>query len=649
MQTMVALMVEFRRDIQGLRAVAVAAVVSYHMGWGPSGGFLGVDLFLVISGYVVGGILFRELIDAGTINWRRFLFRRFMRLMPALSTVILFTIFIQFLILTHPSVKRVTGETALAALSGWANFQIALEAGDYFGVEASRNPLLHTWSLSVEWQLYLALLLLFLIVGGLFPRLSRKPLVAVTAAVITISLCVTALGWQIGAFDLGGFFSPISRAWEFFLGVAAIFFSRPKEKSRPTASFLSLLGVILIGVAFLSGNSNTATPGVFSLITVVGTVLLLAAQDSEWNPIRAVLSSKTMVLLGNWSYSIYLWHWPVIVIAAQFGLTAQTSILTSLLLLAIVFVLSWWSYVFVETRFRTTRHKEPWRKLATPAILFSAPLILVASWNAGGQDRWLGLMEEKAGVVILEGDTGHHEFHQTVSEGYLPCEPDFLRESSLRWEGFLRCQQTVSSNSHDMVLLGDSHAEHLFFGLAPRFPEKNLVYFIDGHLPIDGESTRLDEVLDYVVHSSTIETVVISAYWELRGVPIEGLRQVIDRFTRSGKKVFLTDDVPTSRLDPDYCKYPPSIFQRNNFGACSSSSPADRNRQNVVESLDRLSSLTGSEIIYTYELFCDDRENCSIVSPTSEEIFYRDKNHLNLLGSQFVAEEIADEILDRQG
>lgn len=173
-----------RLDIQGLRALAVVAVIAYHFNIGIPGGYLGVDIFFVISGFVVGGILLRELRARGRIDFKRFVIRRAFRLIPALSVMVATVAFVEFWIFLDPVVRGQVQSTAPSAILGISNFVIAQESGGYFAPDSARNPLLHTWSLSVEWQFYA---LMGVALALLATKITKRP------SVLTIVLLLLSL------------------------------------------------------------------------------------------------------------------------------------------------------------------------------------------------------------------------------------------------------------------------------------------------------------------------------------------------------------------------------------------------------------------------------------------------------------------------
>jgi peptidoglycan/LPS O-acetylase OafA/YrhL len=309
-------------------------VVAFHAGLPLPGGFVGVDVFFVISGFVITGLLRREWISTGRIRFGQFYLRRFKRLMPALALMVSLTLVISLFILSPLGIQQTAAQTGIGAMLVVANLVVMRKTGGYFDALAESNPLLHTWSLSVEEQFYLffpAFIGLVLVLGAANRRAATRvfsySLVVVLAAVsFLIALrgvaltSSTSLSWSVThdrtVLGLVGFYSPLTRSWEFAFGVVLAMAARGLARIRPAVAFcLSLTGVAALLASLSLMSDQTPFPGTWTLVPVVGTMLLLAAGTGADNVFTRALSARSMVKIGDWSYSIYLWHWPVIVFA----------------------------------------------------------------------------------------------------------------------------------------------------------------------------------------------------------------------------------------------------------------------------------------------------------------------------------------------
>lgn len=630
----------FRTDVQGIRALAVLAVIAYHFKLGLNGGFLGVDIFFVVSGFVVAGVLLRELRSSGTIQFGRFILRRLFRLLPALAVVVTITTLVEFFFFTSDEVKRLVASTGPSAILGVSNFWIAQASGGYFAPDAERNPLLHTWSLSVEWQFYIFLMLAIWGYFAVSKGSSQKDPLGLFIGLSAVSFGATFINAEIGFFEIGGFYSALPRAWEFLIGAVIYIASSRYGLSPGQSKALGIIGLAAILFSLYFYSENLRTPGPLTAIVVIGTALLIFSGSNPSAPTARLFAWKPLVVIGDMSYSLYLWHWPIYVFWVQFGLTRNPEARHLVLLLTLTFIASWISWAAIERPFRGSIQHLKFSRTAL-AITGVIPLTIFLALASLGP----GLVQELSGSEgSKKGDVGHDEFHAFVEAQYFPCDvrPP-LSESNPYWNGFLRCQQSKSTSPHTIALIGDSHAEHLFAGLAAALPHDNVLYLFDGNLPISGESDRMDQILDFVSASPTIQTVIVTAFWEEKGVPADRLGTTISLLQSAGKEVFLTNDIPTAKNDPERCRARPSIISPEPSPADCVSGVSEPKLQQNEDALKALAEQQGLKLIDTYHQFCE-LDGCSISSADNSTVYYRDRNHLNIPGSNFVGEFIAQEI-----
>ena len=378
----------FRLDIQGMRALAVLVVVLYHIDLVP-GGYVGVDVFFVISGFLMGGLLMREADSSGRVSLQNFFTRRSRRLLPALAVTVLVTLLIAFFVTPVRGGFRIANQTATGTSLFGANLRLFQLTGDYFAPAAERNPLLHTWSLSVEEQFYFAFPLLvavvYLLVGKRRP-IARRALTVVIAAAGVLSLALNIAFTNRGSNIAGiarprdfAFFGPFTRVWEFAAGILLATWTlrhRPHttRSGAPTnrvvytvAAFAGVGAIIAATVAF---DDTTAFPGYAAIVPVIGTVLLLASAPHATG-LRTVLSSRPAVIIGDLSYGWYLWHWPLIVFTRTiWGDGTVGLIAAALASLGVAAV----SYRLIEERFRRDRRIIGRRALALGATCIIIPV-----------------------------------------------------------------------------------------------------------------------------------------------------------------------------------------------------------------------------------------------------------------------------------
>lgn len=443
-----------RADIQGLRALAIALVVLYHTGLPLSGGFTGVDMFFVISGYVIMESLLREYRAHGRIRFGQFFLRRFKRLFPALVVLVAVTLVVATVFLPPFANENRTLLTGLGAIFISANVVIDVTTGDYFAPDARLNPLLHTWSLSVEEQFYV-IFPLMVIIGLWWGTRRGRPLSGVVAVIVLVSVVSFALAIAGSRVNLPvgnsllGFYSPLPRAWEFGVGaLLALWGGKIPPPSQRGAQVSGWFGLGLISAGVWLIDSRTTFPSEWTLLPVLGTALLIYAGSSvhQVGLIRA-LSTKPSVILGNLSYSLYLWHWPLIVFAI---VGWSDSLLYTTIAVALSLALAWLSYRFIEQPLRTSDTSTPTAMIRYVGLVVALPGLVIAATTIIASRFLLPLVQDVAGSP-LEESTARDE----------RCL------SSTRFDAAWaqRCTWFPDAPGDPIYLIGDSTAEHLAEGV----------------------------------------------------------------------------------------------------------------------------------------------------------------------------------------
>jgi peptidoglycan/LPS O-acetylase OafA/YrhL len=371
--------IHYRPDIDGLRAVAVIPVVLFHAGLPYfSGGYVGVDVFFVISGFLIASIISRE-IDENRFSIVNFYERRARRILPALFLVIGVTL-IAALAISWPQDFVEISESALATIFFGSNIYF-WRSIDYFATAAEYKPLLHTWSLAVEEQFYI-FFPLFLI---LMTRKSRQLLIASLALAFVISLGLS-INWAENRLAAGFYLAP-ARAWELLLGVFLALNTVRTWSGRWLREIAAVAGLVLILASIAVFDSTTAFPGLAALVPCLGTVLVIQAGRGEGAPtqVARLLSRKSVVFVGLISYSLYLWHWPIFAFSRFWLGTTHLPLSWALSGAAIAFVLASISWSYVERPFRTKStisRQGVFRFSAVTALLLSG--VSIASIMANG-------------------------------------------------------------------------------------------------------------------------------------------------------------------------------------------------------------------------------------------------------------------------
>ena len=417
-------------QIQALRALAAGLVLVYHANW-FDGGYIGVDIFYVISGFLITGILIRELDTKGRISLAAFYSRRTKRLLPA-SFVVVFATGIAALVLLPASMRQSLGKDLIAASTYISNFLFALWENDYQNLNSTPSPFIHFWSLAVEEQFYIFWPLFIFI---LF-RIGKH--CAVFYGVLT-----TLLGSFLFSLYLTerapiwAFYILPTRAWELAAGALLVFLPELK-KFRPLVALFSFLTICFVAFIF---DKTTPFPGTAALAPVVATVLLLASR-SKWPPlINLIAQSRLTQWLGAISYPLYLWHWPVLVIPAIY-LGSDLTFVQTISLLGVTVLLAGLTHRFIETPMRETQlSNRRVLRFAVIATVFSILLGLTTysqySNNISIGDGARYSLDEIRSKPINNNDGCHIHIRQTVSP---------------------RCEYGDLTSNQTIVLYGDSHA-----------------------------------------------------------------------------------------------------------------------------------------------------------------------------------------------
>lgn len=479
----------FRPDVQGLRGVAVLLVVLFHTGLVLPGGFVGVDVFFVISGFVIGAGLVREAEGTGSIDLARFYTRRSRRLLPALSLVLVVGLLLSLVVLSPLGGQQLAARTALAASAFASNLYLWLGLDSYFAPAAEDNPFLHVWSLSLEEQLYLLLPAVVLLGarlgrgrdrgrdrGGRSARRQLRRRVAVLVGVASAASLGLSAAMAWGANPLGvdaprafAFYAPPTRIWEFGVGVllalavpalVAASTDQPRQAGSWSvpATALAAVGLGSVLVAAMGFDEATPFPGVAALLPVGGTVLLIGTGVVAGRSLLGRgLAAGPLTWIGDRSYSWYLWHWPLIVFArltwpAHADLAAAGAAAASLVPAAL-------SYTYLEQPVRYRRDLVRGRAVVLAAVCLLVPAVLAAFvLNRAETDGAAGEATSASGEeVALPPAEGLDARSVALSAGCMGREGD-----PLEWPAEACTFGPAAAEAEGtLLLLGDSHAAGL--------------------------------------------------------------------------------------------------------------------------------------------------------------------------------------------
>jgi peptidoglycan/LPS O-acetylase OafA/YrhL len=636
-------LIPYRPDIDGIRGVAVIAVILFH--FFPSycpGGFIGVDIFFVISGFLITGIILAGLSDS-KFSFSGFYARRIRRIFPALLLTLAFCLIAGWYLLT-PEEWRVMTKNVL----GGAGFVSNLLRPPYTGYSPKiQEPLLHLWSLGIEEQFYIFWpLTLF----GLWSINRFRKGEKLLAAILLLGVASFAFNISLRNGDpTRVFFNPLSRMWELLAGAALARYTQiyGMVKSRVAAECLSALGALLIAGGLALINETKPFPGWWAMLPVVGTVLLIAAGSRAWFN-RTLLGARPLVAIGLISYPLYLWHWPMLVflrLATSSDLQRDTRSNTEALvaLLMLVFGVSWLTYRFWETPMRRSDRLTSRFRLG----FLTASMAGIAMLGALGMRAIEPRLDSEVSKEIdrARADfSARWNFYEIRS---LSTRATLLAGDSHMLQYEPRAEEAIRLNPHlATAVFATMGACPPLPGMNPARPEFQCPKFYDSWTSL--------------AHEPRFSTVAISAYWEIympgvsaprtyRGHKAEtrdyeeawdGLAEQLRSLSRAGKRVVIISSSPDSpELDPrfGFSRLHPAVSFRPAF---LSRAGFEAHLGPVLAKLTGLARFSGAEIISPLDYLCP-RGECPALDEDGLPI-YQDKDHLRASKAKTLATFVDD-------
>jgi peptidoglycan/LPS O-acetylase OafA/YrhL len=514
----------YRADIDGLRALAVVPVLFYHVGVpGFAGGFVGVDVFFVISGYLICGMIDAD-IHNGSFSLGNFYKRRILRILPALFVMFLVTSILAYVYCLPVELEEYARSLA-SAVGSISNIYFAATAG-YFDAPAATKPLLHTWSLGVEEQFYLIAPLLLLLAYRFLPKRAKLLL-----AVLAVLSFATALAVSYRNTTFVFYLTPF-RAWELTLGALLAIGFFPVPQTEFAKNICGTAGMLLVLATVVFGSSSVPLLAMTSLASI-GAVLLIASSERGPSVAGRLLSLRPIVFIGLISYSLYLWHWPLIVFQRTDGLlVADASSSTSALVLIVVSVgVACLSWKFVELPFRSRA-----RDTSKATVFSITSTAMVSAFALCGM------------VLIANGAPFRFPERVVAIASYLAYDPSTTFRSGQCYLSSNRQHLDVDTcitpdpKRPNYLLVGDSHAAHLWFGLQSAMPEVNIMQATVGACrpvlePVSMFDTRacpklMRFVFDDFLANTKVDKVLLSASWKDEDIP--ALSTTLDLLKQKG-------------------------------------------------------------------------------------------------------------------
>lgn len=647
----------FRYDINGLRAWAVIAVVLFHFGIpGFSGGFVGVDIFFVISGYLMTGILLKGLVNKDTnsvsasgFSILRFYMARARRIFPALAVLCAVLLIIGWFYLAPRDYRELARESARAVLFA-SNF-LYLKQDGYFDSSAHEKMLLHTWSLSVEWQFYVVFPLALLLLARIFNSLK----------IIYISIWVVFFVSLLASFyfsikqPTAAFYMLYTRIWEMLAGGLVFMYAPRMTLQSSVSSKLNIVGVLLIVFSIFFFNSSYVWPGWYAIFPVLGTVLVIVANKQN----SIFTRNYVMIKIGGWSYSIYLWHWPLVVTLVYIDKSADFYFVISAIFASVI--LGFLSFALVETPTRNILNRKSNKLNLYIFVFFTIVLYLVSS-----QVRRLeGVPDRLPDAVLKVFDESNinprfKECHVQLGEKVPEC--------------------TYGGEQLGVIVIGDSHAASVVRAVEQALPTKEqhvLDWTLSGCPTIAGIKSHTlsdymcgDFVEEKIKHSEKLDSSVpllivnrLAAYiigpnepdrtQELANPDLyiskkyysrnsNYYQEISDAYVETLCTFSSHRDVYVLRPIPELKTHVPRTMGRElmytGFGQRVSISLEEYLMRNeiVIDAQNKAAEMCGVKILEVQNYLCD---NALCYGDKSGIPVYYDDDHLNNVGGELFVEE----------
>lgn len=639
-----------RNDIDGLRALAVLIVVFYHIGLSDfGGGFVGVDVFFVISGYLIIPIVFGQ-IRNGAFSISEFMMRRVRRLVPAIIPAVAFSFLIALLCLADGALNEFL-ESAISATGFFSNYAFFAQTG-YFDRDSDLKLLLHTWSLGVEFQFYLLLAILAVVLK-------------LRSQIALLVLSCLSFVWAVYLVQNDNtlaFFGVSARLWELGLGGMFAFFNRFIARAPlPGGGAMRAAGLGIILSTAILYNTLLPFPGIAALLPTLGAGLILTAPAQKWDPTYWFLTNPVMRWFGTRSYSIYLWHWPLIVSCNLVLANPKESDLITAALLSLP--LAELSYRFIET---PVRKRLWWRMPRRTAAIGLLPFLVCFS-------IW-GIERQASIVTFSRAYLPWHELRQFSTLAEKPRSDYLLNMNHIGVDGrfglcsldeyktvtkSLDClavamENTITDGRQPILIIGDSHGRDMFRTLGYAFPNEQFIMLYQSACAPAEYSPRatykcfpmLLKEMEGILSTVDPKLVVLASHWPLAGVSeaektINEVKKRSDNILVIGPaprfKNVVTDELLSLGLSYEDLNSETRLPARFLF--------------DVYGARDNLKDITKRAGVYFYDrlsVLCDSTGCLSFVPDTERSLLYFDEQHLTEAGMKFLARDIfADDQIRR--
>ncbi len=611
----------YRPDIDGLRAVAVLLVIGFHAfpQW-VRGGFIGVDVFFVISGFLITGILLDDL-KSGTFSFSRFYARRIRRIFPALIVVLIACLALGWWLLL-PDEFSSLGRNIAGGAAFASNFTVIHETG-YFDVEAARKPLLHLWSLGIEEQFYLVWPLVLLIAF----RVGGNAIGWLIAAILAASFLANVA--TVGSSPAATFYWPFTRAWELMAGSILAWLAVSGTMSARTgwADTRAALGITLIVAAVALIGKSSEFPGWWALLPTLGTALVVSAEKAWIN--RKILANPALVFVGLISYPLYLWHWPLLSFQTIANPDGQ-AVLPRATLIATSFALAWLTYVAIE---------RPVRFCKIPAVPYLGATMVAAGLSGlvvvhydGFADRMPAAIRTLAPIAVDEvaWRTEKCLLERTYKHFASECSGDGRRPSVFLW--------------------GDSYAASLYPGLKALQTSENFglaQYTIAGcppvpDFPVEGRPfcAATNDVVIAIIRSAKPDVILLYSTWNYPGFDPDKLDATVNALRGLPKSRIVLMGPPPMWANG----LPQAMLEEYRAHRLAGSALPERTLLHLAagipgldKALSAKAAALGVEYISVWDVLCNP-SGC--LTRIGDDLTSLDYGHLTIPGAEYLAAKI---------
>ncbi|MGJ8638556.1 MAG: acyltransferase family protein [Opitutaceae bacterium] len=624
----------YRPEIDGLRALAVVPVVLYHLGIAMPGGYVGVDIFFVISGYLITGIILKEL-DQGNFSMLTFYERRVRRILPAF-TFMMFGVLLAAWYLFLPYEMEQLGKHLTEVSIFLSNFWLKARAGDYWSPGVENFPLLHTWSLAVEEQYYLFIPPLMIL---LF-RWQRNHIKHWMwfGFIVSLTYCIFTTPHQPAA----AFYLLPARSWELIMGSLLYLYSNnpgATVKRKTTSQSFALIGLSMVIISFFTLNSETQFPGYAALLPTFGAALIIYTNRSKLNGVGKLLALTPLRAIGLISYSLYLWHWPLIVFFKAYRYPAHLTKIDQVIILVLSIALAVFSWKFVEQPFRTrNKDKSPWvsNLVGGSLLIFMVGVSLVIRKMDGYPQRFEG--------------RGSQELYNIVKSNAIDFRSNDFQAKKLFLDGGI--QHNVSDQAPpEWVVIGDSHATMFAPVIADIAKEQNtpIAFFTQNAYNILTRSSpkEYDAVTGNLLNWHPSHTFIILHWGGLFASNDEKVKHQLIKWLKFASlhsdHLHVALQVPL--IAEEDLRSEKILYNRTrlNDGKLPQIKEPDSSRLSRKETVDFLLNLKLGNLTI-HDLSQPFLHDSHVIYHTDGHLFYRDEDHLNLLGAMQVQELLRSSI-----